>query len=625
VNRIPHERNTKENEHNSANEMRYTTEQRSDMMMDNECSSSSITDWKMLLKKIRNMRQEMLVVSDDSENQEPPPSETFLTQFRSSRSSIREYLLVGGETMTLPESLETVLRVALCYLSIPPNVWTELRRTIQREAYDAWHVAILRLMVRNDKEHVYTKYKRTAAQVLCNSVTDCVDTATHLMNLVAPDPTPTSIVNQILATHLHDDIEKKSDMCESELSHTSLIDTSWVDLLLACASHRSTLAVVVACLHNCLCCLSKSSDVGYVEDDRIRLLASSKLLISTLLRLIVSAVAVQQVVSISPTTTSDAADDATEWIVLALSKLCRLGFLQQMYQNIQSGGIVSYVLPEHIVLLHSVRNIVEESRNDELESNLFCKSRCYMLGGEGKEHGKSVVDTHLFLTDLYGTLRENSSKQLDRDNELRISAIQLVLDVLAESLAEDSNIASTIRYTIGTETSFLQTILLDLAAVLDDWYAQNKGIYTRNQTKMNEVDQCRITASVRVLGNLCFQCRHNQDMLRQTVVPYGDEATGAKNVPYTEKISKKRDRNGLHVLLSTTSMSYACFTLREWAVVAIRAALEECPENQAVIEELEAQSSMHNSDLEDMGIRVNLDVAKGTVSVTPANDDSNLA
>ena len=129
---------------------------------------------------------------------------------------------------------------------------------------------------------------------------------------------------------------------------------------------------------------------------------------------------------------------------------------------------------------------------------------------------------------------------------------------------------------------------------------------------MNEIDQCRITASVRVIGNICFQCRQNQDLLRSIIVPNTAQRTNSK--------SEKSERNGLHVLLSTTSMSYACFTLREWAVVAIRSVLEDCPENQAIVLELEGHTAMQTADLEEMGIRVNLNVPTGTVTVDQLHD-----
>ena len=64
-------------------------------------------------------------------------------------------------------------------------------------------------------------------------------------------------------------------------------------------------------------------------------------------------------------------------------------------------------------------------------------------------------------------------------------------------------------------------------------------------------------------------------------------------------------------------MTYTCFTLREWAVVAIRSALENNITNQAVVAELEARSAVQSAALHDMGIQVDLDMVSGQVSVNP--------
>ena len=72
-------------------------------------------------------------------------------------------------------------------------------------------------------------------------------------------------------------------------------------------------------------------------------------------------------------------------------------------------------------------------------------------------------------------------------------------------------------------------------------------------------------------------------------------------------------------------MSYTCFTLREWAVVAIRSALENNRANQAVVAELEARSAVQSTELEDMGIRVDLDVARGQVSVAPVHNEDDVS
>jgi hypothetical protein len=57
--------------------------------------------------------------------------------------------------------------------------------------------------------------------------------------------------------------------------------------------------------------------------------------------------------------------------------------------------------------------------------------------------------------------------------------------------------------------------------------------------------------------------------------------------------------------------------LREWTVVAIRNALEQNPDNQAIVAELEARAPVQSETLQELGIRLELDPRRGgTVSVT---------
>jgi Spinocerebellar ataxia type 10 protein domain len=572
--------------------------------------SSGSYEWKLILSDLRHLKKKELRCSAgaESRNTSSPLFVPFVRHFLLHQTAIQDHLSCREDM----DRLEIVLRLALCYVSFPSSLLSkdciEWRRTIQKQAFDSWHMALLKLIM--DKDSVLPKCRQISAQVLCNTITDFAETAARLMRLVPTAPSQFTITYKIFA-------EQIQNATGSGTAGTSTA-TNWVDLMLASVPHRPTLAVVVACLHNCICTLSQSSDC---RQEFVYPVAECTLLISTLLRHVISAAAALPRNSDQATTAKvgDTVDDATEWIALTVAKLCRLGVLPQVYQSIQPGLSSNSVLPEHVVLLHLVRNIIEEAPHN---NNLTLRS--FMLGGEvdDDDDGCGAVQTHRFLTSLYLKLRDTACSAFVGPVELQPTAIQLVLDILADSLAEESTLAAACRYVIGTETLLLQALVSDLAAVLDAWYETNKAVYTRHQTKLNETDQCRITASVRVLGNLCFHCAHNQDLLRETVVPYSSLTRETPNIEHTVGTSsiEAMNRSGLHVLLSTTSMSYSCFTLREWAVVAIRSALEECPKNQVVVAELETQSSVHSADLEQMGIRVNLDTAKGVVSVSPVSD-----
>lgn len=83
--------------------------------------------------------------------------------------------------------------------------------------------------------------------------------------------------------------------------------------------------------------------------------------------------------------------------------------------------------------------------------------------------------------------------------------------------------------------------------------------------------------------------------------------------------SSSETRNGLHVLLTCTTHATSCFTLREWGVIAIRNVLEDNALNQAVVEELMAQGPVESADLEQAGVRVQLD-SKGKVSLSTIDE-----
>lgn len=75
-------------------------------------------------------------------------------------------------------------------------------------------------------------------------------------------------------------------------------------------------------------------------------------------------------------------------------------------------------------------------------------------------------------------------------------------------------------------------------------------------------------------------------------------------------------RCGLHVLLSCTSFSYGCFTLREWALVAIRNVLDGNQQNQDMVAQLEAQKTVDTPELNKMGVKTVID-DQGKVRVEP--------
>ena len=130
---------------------------------------------------------------------------------------------------------------------------------------------------------------------------------------------------------------------------------------------------------------------------------------------------------------------------------------------------------------------------------------------------------------------------------------------------------------------------------------------------MADEEKNGITALVQLVGNVCFQCRQNQDLVRSTSVPVPIQMISSDGTP-----AEVEERNALHVVLSCTSLAHTCFTLREWAVIAIRNLLDNNELNQAVVAKLEANQPVQSAELGDLGIKVNLD-PKGNVTVEPTD------
>jgi hypothetical protein len=372
----------------------------------------------------------------------------------------------------------------------------------------------------------------------------------------------------------------------------------------------------VAALHNCIVSLEDYPD----QDDSTGKhasfpgeIASSRLLICTLLRQLVSIKTVSESLEKDETETepkADCKDSATEWISILLMKLCRVGMLAEIYQSAGSGELSGLVFPEQTVLLHCLREdvestVVEDHRDTFNQSN--------PLGGEAGVEGG--VASHLFLVQQSSRIRLAAATNNDGDGDgdnmhitLGKSALSTILDILAEVLGVNTKDAGLIRVRVAEETSFLQEVALDLGRIVDHLSVSNSGRTTRQMT-MEDEERQTVTVLVRLLGNLCFLCRQNQDLLRTTLVPSTRPGSDSDSLAAQE-------RSALHVLLSCTSFSYTCFTLREWAVVAIRNVLDNNLENQAEVAKLDGQQPVQSAELDAMGVRVNLD-SSGKVSVEP--------
>lgn len=493
-----------------------------------------------------------------------------------------------GENKILVTDTRNALRFGLSFVSIPSE---EDRARAQKEAIKCkWDVFLLQILSQSRGE---SKCRLFSAQLLSNLLTDNSFTAKSVVSKTQLAPSDEIISNRIRESLSDDTVKVKP--CQSPLK------SNWVDMMLCAvkSNNREAFGAIVAAIHNCL--VSLGSDTKYATE-----LSHSSLLISTLLRQLVSASSIQSSLQGDEKNGSDPTDSTTEWITLLVTKLIRQGTFPDIYAAAGGGAPLDRVLPEHVVLLHCLRSEVERPSTAKLDTT----GRCGLLGIEGDS---SIVKSHLFLVQLWSMLQAEHLSDCDsHDYSLQQSAAITILYILAETLAEDTDTAAAVRAAIGNESSFLSLLCQSLGNVYDTLAARNNGRKSRDML-VHEEEQAQLTALVRVLGNLCFRCRENQDRLRSTWVPIIQTSQSR------QQASPLQDRTGLHVLLSCTSYAHACFTLREWAVVAIRNVLDGNLENQALVEELEAQQPVQSQALGDMGIKVNLD-AGGKVSVEPLED-----
>jgi hypothetical protein len=517
------------------------------------------------------------------------------------------------------------LQFGLCCLSIEEiqSCSEEIVPAIQSEAVVGYHwcepLASILTYGRGDK-----KCRIFAARLLSNLVTSNNQTALIVSSSIRIAPSAESISSSILGN-----VVSSSDPVQGPAPN-------WVDMLLSAAKsrNREAVAAITAALHNCISSLSMSDhkDSPKNHEKNIQFaekVGSNGILISTLIRHFVSAEAIAKALETekldSNGQNNDHWDAATEWIQLLLSKLAKLGMLPKMFSSIDTSSSKKSMqsspirlLPEQIVLLQCMSReadaYVMECNTDNSVQNPF-----------GVEKGASDA-TYAFLAHLVVKMSPwFRLKRLpaNKTHKLLQSGFLTVTEILATTLGVDSPLISKLRLHLGQETTILQESAKSLGVVLDDLTEKSVGRKARD-IQLTIDDQKLLVALVQFVGNICYGCKHNQDLLRMTLVPRTkqlvprvEEASECENSATSSDSNEMR--NGLHVLLTCTTHATACFTLREWGVIAIRNVLENNSENQSVVENLMAQGPVESSDLDEAGVRVQLD-SKGKVSLSPINE-----
>ena len=583
----------------------------------------SDVNWTKLLTESRKIRK-------DCEQNEGPSSslEDFLAHVRCRFPHLRDLLRAycnlldgarnyasGEEKKKLIVDTRAALRLALFCSSFED---TKVRNMMVTEAIvqTSWHDPLVYLLSHKKGD---AKCRVLASQLLSNLVTSHYDAAKAITASL-----PVSPSNDVVADRI------RAGLSGEESSLTSTVEPTWVDMMLACtqSNNRQALTGIIAALHNAMASLDHpTSNQSNQHITFASNVASNSILVSTLLRQIISMQSVKQAIEkmkhakdanrMLESEEESLADAATEWISLVLIKCCKVGLLPNLIAS--AGGVKTdqlvfsewRIVPEHVVLLQCLRS--------EMESPLLEKETAILLGGEAG--GQSVIETHLFLARLYGSLRQGlpidilaaQDGQADPEIALKCSTIVTILELLSSSLALDNQALSLTRAKLGeTACTLIQDAGRDLGALVDSISVRNAGGKSR-EFCMSDEEKNAITALVQLVGNVCFQCRQNQDLVRSTSVPVPIQMISSDGTP-----AEVEERNALHVVLSCTSLAHTCFTLREWAVIAIRNLLDNNELNQAVVAKLEANQPVQSAELGDLGIKVNLD-PKGNVTVEPTD------
>jgi hypothetical protein len=287
---------------------------------------------------------------------------------------------------------------------------------------------------------------------------------------------------------------------------------------------------------------------------------------------------------------ASAADAATEWISLVLERLASRGLLERMYRSAGSGvgssssssssssPFSAAAFPEQVVLLSCLHHSVdgyysaitptcrEETGSyrrismDVRSLGVEVSSKPHPLWGrvDGSHHDSSAaaVPVLLFLANEAECLHDRRGNHVEEAYNGEFSCAATILDdardILAHTLGGDG-VISEARLVLGRETSLIADCCVDLGNIVDEALAKNAGNKAR-EMKLSTDTQRNAVCLVRLIGNAAYRCRNNQ-------------------VPR---------RTGMHALLSTTSLGVACFTLREWCIIAIRNVVEDNPANTEV-------------------------------------------
>ena len=376
--------------------------------------------------------------------------------------------------------------------------------------------------------------------------------------------------------------------------------------------NRKILAQVVATIHNSVAALEKTKESMTLAVDFCEKIAKNRLLISKLLSNLLPTHASEerhctliesnsrrkstrqdedtQRHAITATTTNED-DSAAEWILrLLMGKLViQYDLLPLIYKSLGNRG--------------DDEPMTTTSDQMSFLNSLLCYWQdCYEEAVCYYTYFRSWRASLTFLDNQSMKLGRSILSKIDGDGDTASTACIGMLQILAAALVEtketrdnSDTMSASIRFFICHETSLVSDICIELASIIDQVTMANQGKRMR-EMRMSNYHQKIINVHIQFLANVSYRCKDIQDLLRQVMVA--------------------PERTGLHIIMSCTSVSHACFGIREWAVVAMRNLLEDNFENQQLLEMLAPQEAINSDALASLGFGIDLD-GRGHVQVVP--------
>jgi len=496
----------------------------------------------------------------------------------------------------------------------------------------------------------------------------CTLSAKLLCNLITGNTETSSIVSVQIPI-------SPSDIKKNDSENRSV--SSWVDMVSNNHDNRSALAAICASIYNILFALKSDFVRPSSAKSFVKLLVDDRLLVCNLLRQIISVQTysdhIQQQNSNNKKKDDNMEDEATEWITRLLFEVSLLSSTDSStFKNVYFSAASNQhliVTPEQVVLLFSILHSLGECEHEYKIENKSQIHELLLCISNNKETIQFLIQqTHLNYSTLVRLSSSSSDASYEGELQCRISVYTCFLDILSSLLSinclhtnseciqskqeqkkehtkfmtffhpfnKNDNMTSSIDMDLD-KVCILSNCAHHLQFLLNKYIDPTSHDNTNNETaekssehkkvvQVTDSDKVLLKSLVRFIGNVCYKSKIHQDILRLPISVLQNGTTAESSTSgQQQQQPKKTTITGLHSLLSCTSLSYAVFGLREWAIVAIRNALDQNTENQVLVHELEMQNvaSESHPSIRELKEKFNINLQMGVQGISSTTSSNN--